>query len=109
MFYIYILQHVNGSYYSGYSKNIAVTIEHFSLNSRGESNDDSLGEYHPYSNKSENHKRLPIKLVYHQWPYTQQEAVTIAKHIATWSNKTKQSLINNDWKEISKMAKSLML
>jgi len=48
---------------------------------------------------------LPVKLVHQQKFRTEQEAKAIETEMRRWNKRQKQSLINNDWLEISKLAK----
>jgi len=48
---------------------------------------------------------LPVKLVHQQKFRTEQEAKDIEIEMRQWNKRQKQSLINNDWGEISKLAK----
>jgi len=48
---------------------------------------------------------LPVKLVHQQKFKTEQEAQAIERVMRRWNKRQKQSLINNDWVEISKLAK----
>jgi predicted GIY-YIG superfamily endonuclease len=48
---------------------------------------------------------LPVKLVHQQKFKTEQEAKAIESEMRRWNKKQKQYLINNDWVEVSKLAK----
>jgi len=48
---------------------------------------------------------LPVKLVHQQKFRTEQEAKVVEREMRRWNKRQKQSLINNDWVEISKLAK----
>jgi predicted GIY-YIG superfamily endonuclease len=48
---------------------------------------------------------LPVKLVHQQKFKTEVEAKAIEIVMRQWNKKQTQSLINNDWSEISKLAK----
>jgi predicted GIY-YIG superfamily endonuclease len=48
---------------------------------------------------------LPVKLVQQQKFKTEQEAKAIDSEMRRWNKKQKQYLINNDWVEVSKLAK----
>ncbi|WP_440875564.1 GIY-YIG nuclease family protein [Thalassotalea sp. PLHSN55] len=91
MFYVYILKCNDGSYYTGQTENI----------------DQRLHQHHmrqtPHCYTA---KRLPVKLVYQQTFYQREEALIVERQIKGWSRKKKQALINNDWTEISKLARS---
>jgi len=46
-----------------------------------------------------------VKLVHQQKFNTEQEAEAIEREMRRWNKRQKQSLINNDWLEIAKLAK----
>jgi len=88
--YVYIIQSIDGSYHTGCCDELTIV----------------LAKYDKYKNILKNNKiNLPIKLVHHQKFKTDQEASTIASEIRRWTKQEKQFLINNDWPEISKLAK----
>jgi predicted GIY-YIG superfamily endonuclease len=88
--YVYIVQSIDGSYHTGCCDELAI----------------DLAKYDKYKGILKNNKiTLPIKLVHHQKFKTDQEASTIANEIGRWTKQEKQFLINNDWPEISKLAK----
>jgi predicted GIY-YIG superfamily endonuclease len=65
-----------------------------------------LAKYDKYKNLLKHHDiTLPVKLVHHQRFKTDLEASTIEHEIRKWTKQEKQFLINNDWPEISKLAK----
>jgi predicted GIY-YIG superfamily endonuclease len=91
--YVYILQSVDGHYYTGCCDELAIV----------------LAKYDKYNKLlSDNDISLPAKLVHHQKFKTEDEAREIANEIRQWSKKEKQFLINNDWHEISKLAKKFI-
>jgi putative endonuclease len=91
--YVYILQSVDGSYYTGCCDELAIV----------------LAKYDKYNKLlSDNDISLPAKLVHQQEFKTEEEAREIANEIRRWSKKEKQFLINNDWSEISKLAKKFI-
>jgi predicted GIY-YIG superfamily endonuclease len=91
--YVYILQSVDGRYYTGCCYELAIV----------------LAKYDKYNKLlSDNDISLPAKLVHHQKFKTEDEAREIANEIKQWSKKEKQFLINNDWHEISKLAKKFI-
>jgi putative endonuclease len=88
--YIYIIQSIDGSYHTGCCDELTIV----------------LAKYDKYKNILKNNKiTLPIKLVHHQKFQTEHEASIIANEIRRWTKQEKQFLINNDWPEISKLAK----
>jgi putative endonuclease len=91
--YVYILQSVDGSYHTGCCDELAIV----------------LAKYDKY-NKLHSGKdiHLPVRLVHRQKFKTELEASTIENEIRKWSKRQKQFLINNDWPEISKLAKKFI-
>jgi predicted GIY-YIG superfamily endonuclease len=49
-----------------------------------------------------------VRIFYQQEFKTEQEAKLIENEIKKWFKKQKQFLINNDWSEISKLAKKFI-
>lgn len=91
--YVYIIQSMDGNYHTGCCDELAIV----------------LAKYDKYKNLLKNHKiNLPVKLVHQQKFKTNHEASTIAREISLWSKQEKQFLINNDWPEISKLAKKFI-
>jgi len=65
-----------------------------------------LAKYDKYKSLLKNNDiNLPVKLVHQQKFKTDLEASTIEHEIRKWTKQEKQFLINNDWPEISKLAK----
>jgi len=90
-FFIYILKCNDGSYYTGHTDNLA---ERLVQHQRA---------FYPYCYTA---SRLPIELLHQQSFYSREEALLVEQQIKGWNRKKKQALINNDWDEISKLAKS---
>lgn len=91
--YVYILQSVEGQYYTGCCDELAIV----------------LAKYDKYQKLvADTNINLPVRLVHQQKFKTEQEAMLIENEIRKWSKKQKQSLINNDWPEISKLAKKFI-
>jgi len=88
--YVYILQSIDGSYHTGCCDELAIV----------------LAKYDKYNKLLVGLKaNLPVKLVHQQKLKTEKEAQTIEREMRRWDKRQKQSLINNDWVEISKLAK----
>jgi len=88
--YVYILQSMDGTYHTGCCDELTIV----------------LAKYDKYKKLLvDMNINLPVKLVHQQKFNTEQEAKTIEKEMRLWNKKQKQSLINNDWLEISKLAK----
>jgi len=91
--YVYILQSVEGSYYTGCCDEIAIV----------------LAKYDKYKKLLINNEiNSPVRLVHQQKFKTEQEAKIIENEIRKWSKQQKQFLINNNWPEISKLAKKFI-
>ena len=88
--YVYILQSMDGSYHTGCCDELAIV----------------LAKYDKYKKLLVGmNVNLPVKLVHQQKFKTEQEAKAIEIEMRRWNKRQKQSLINNDWVEISKLAK----
>jgi len=88
--YVYILQSIDGTYHTGCCDELAIV----------------LAKYDKYKKLLVGiNVNLPVKLVHQQKFRTEQEAKAIEREMRRWSKRQKQSLINNDWVEISKLAK----
>jgi len=84
---------MDGSYHTGCCDELAIV----------------LAKYNKYSKLLKNNEIcLPVRLVHQQKFKNEYEALTIESEIGKWSRKQKQSLINNDWPEISKLAKKFI-
>ena len=83
--YMYILECVDGSYYTGSTNNLELRL-----------NQHQNGE-------GSNHtkKRLPVKLVYYEEFQRIDFAFYWEKQVQGWSRKKKDALINNNTKELS--------
>ena len=91
MFYIYILECSDGSFYTGHTEELETR----------------LAQHHQaYFRECYTAKRLPLKLVYQETFSSREQALTVEMQIKGWSRRKKQALINNDWHEISRLSKS---
>jgi putative endonuclease len=88
MAYMYILECVDGSYYTGSTKD---------LNRRLWQHQNGLGANHTA-------KRLPVKLVYCEFFDRVAEAFEREKQVQGWSRKKKQALINGDYNRLHQLA-----
>lgn len=89
MAYIYILECIDGSFYTGSTVNLVKRLE----------------EHQTGKGANYTAKRIPVTLVY----YEKFESITAAfireKQIQNWSHKKKKALINNDFCDLSIFAK----
>jgi len=84
MFYIYILQCRDQSYYVGHTDNLEKRLsEH------------TTGFFSCYTSG-----RLPVKLVYHELFSTRIEALEAERKLKKWSRKKKEILIEKGWAEL---------
>jgi predicted GIY-YIG superfamily endonuclease len=91
--YVYILQSVDGRYYTGCCDELAIV----------------LAKYDKYNKLLlDNDISLPAKLLHQQKFKMEEETKKIANEIKKWSKKEKQFFINNDWPEISKLTKKFI-
>lgn len=90
MFWVYILQCNDKSYYTGHTDNLENRlIQH-------------QNKMIPTCYTS---TRLPIKLMYSQEFLTREEALASEKRIQGWSRRKKEALMNEDWQALSAYAK----
>jgi putative endonuclease len=88
MFFAYILQCADGSYYVGSTRDIAKRLEaHASGNG-------------PVFTAS----RLPVRLIYQEPFSTPEAAVRREKQLKGWSRAKKEALISGDMKSMSELA-----
>ena len=90
MFWVYILQCNDKSYYTGHTDNLEARLAQHT-------NRMILGCY--------TSTRLPVQLMYSQEFYTREEALAAEKQIQGWSRKKKEALIAGDWQALSCYAK----
>ena len=88
-FFVYILKCNDNSYYVGHTDNIEKRISEHQRN-----------EYPCYTSK-----RLPIEVVFVQSFGTRDEAFIAERQLKKWSRQKKEALINNNWTQISLLAK----
>jgi putative endonuclease len=90
MFWIYILQCADGSYYTGHTDNLEKRIrEH------------DFGTFECYTKT-----RLPIKLVYQQACQTREECLRAEQRVKGWSRAKKAAMVRGDWAEVSRLARN---
>ena len=94
MFYVYILQCADGSYYIGFTECLEARVN--------EHNNGTLGACHTFL-------RRPVTLVYTESYINQADAIQREQQIKGWSHAKKAALINGDLaalKALSKRRKS---
>ena len=86
--YMYILECVDGSYYTGSTKNLELRI----------------AEHQASEGANHTKKRLPVKLVYFEEYSRIDEAFYREKQVQGWSRAKKEALINNAPEKLHKLA-----
>jgi len=86
--YLYILECVDGTYYTGSTWHLEIRIAEHNL---------GLGANYT-------RKRLPVKLVYAEEFDRIEDAFLREKHIQNWSHKKKKALIDNNVKKLHELA-----
>lgn len=90
MFYVYILKCNDGSFYTGYTDNLAKRlVQHSQAHFK---NCYTVG-------------RLPVRLAFQGAFKTKERALIIEKQINEWSKKQKQALIDDNWSEIMRLSR----
>ena len=90
-FWIYLLRCADGSYYTGHTDNLEKRIQ----------------EHHNGEIKScYTFHRRPLQLLFSQDFPTRQEALASERQIKGWSRKKKEAMIQGNWKEVSRFARS---
>jgi putative endonuclease len=88
LFWVYILQCADGSFYTGHTDDLDKRVaEH------------SVGE-----GSAHTRRRRPVKLVYTEQFSTRLEALEAELRIKGWSRAKKHALIAGDWDRISRLA-----
>ena len=90
MFWVYMLQCRDGSYYTGHTDNLEARIAAH-----------QSGEIIGYTET-----RRPLELVFSESFPTRLEALEGERQIEGWSRAKKAALIAGDWQEISRLARS---
>ena len=93
MFWTYILQCTDGSYYTGHTDDLEVRVAHH-----------QAGDIPGYTQT-----RRPLKLVWSQSFVTREEALTAERQIKGWSRKKKEAMMRGDRNEVSRLAKGKMV
>lgn len=91
MFYVYILQCNDDSFYTGHTDDLDKELTQHSQD---------------YFSNCCTAKLLPVALVYHGGFDTRERALIVEKQVKGWSRKKKQALINDDWLEIARLSRA---
>jgi putative endonuclease len=90
-YFVYVIECSDGLYYTGVTNNLDRRI------------DEHNNGYDP---KSFTFKRRPVKLKYWLRFSNVNKAIEWEKQLKGWSRKKKEALFNDNWDEISRLAKS---
>ena len=90
MFWVYILQCRDSSYYTGHTDNLEARL---------------YQHYHKNFPTCYTATRLPVKLAYSAQFPSRIEALQAEKQIQGWSRKKKEALISGDWEKLSYLAR----
>lgn len=90
MFWVYILQCNDKSYYTGHTDNLEKRIAQHQQR---------------IIPSCYTRTRLPVQLVYCQPFFSREEALAAEKKIQGWNRRKKEALINADWMALSRHAK----
>jgi putative endonuclease len=88
VFWVYVLNCADGSYYTGQDN-----LDH------------RISEHHQGKYPGYTSSRLPVKLAWQQECATREEALSAEMQIKKWSRKKKAAMIRGDWKEVSLLGK----
>ena len=91
VFWVYILQCADGSYYTGHTDNLEKRI--------GEHTTGAIVSCYTF-------KRRPMELVFSHEFTTREEALASEQQIKGWGRKKKEAMIRGDWAEVSRLARS---
>ena len=90
-FWVYIIRCADDSYYTGHTDDLEKRIT--------EHHTGAIPCCYTF-------KRRPLKLVYYQEFTTREEALAAERQIKGWTRKKKEAIIQSDWAEVSRLAKS---
>jgi putative endonuclease len=89
MFWVYILQCSDGSYYTGHTDNLELRLATH-----------QSGDISGYTST-----RLPVTLVFSQAVTSREEALSAEQQIKGWSRAKKEAMMQGDWQKVSDLAK----
>ncbi|OYY04324.1 MAG: hypothetical protein B7Y72_05685 [Mehylophilales bacterium 35-46-6] len=90
MFWVYILQCSDGSYYTGHTENLEIRLASH-----------QSGDMPGYTST-----RLPVELVFSQSMLTRAEALSAEQQIKGWSRAKKEAMMQGDWVKVSDLARN---
>ncbi|KTD32912.1 endonuclease [Legionella nautarum] len=89
MFFVYILQCNDHSYYTGHTDNLEQRLHQ---------------HHHKIIPNCYTSTRLPVRLMYSQSFNTREEALSAELRIKGWSRRKKEALISKDWSALKNYA-----
>jgi predicted GIY-YIG superfamily endonuclease len=90
MFWVYILQCSDGSYYTGHTENLEIRLASH-----------QSGDIPGYTST-----RLPVELVFSKSMLTRAEALSAEQQIKGWSRAKKEAMMQGDWVKVSDLARN---
>ena len=90
MFWVYILECADGSYYTGHTDNLEKRLASH-----------QSGDIAGYTSA-----RLPVKLVFSQSVPSREEALSAEQQIKGWSRAKKEAMMQGDWAKVSVLARN---
>jgi predicted GIY-YIG superfamily endonuclease len=90
-FRVYILRCADGRYYTGHTDNLEKRI--------GEHETGAIPSCYTF-------KRRPLQLIFSKDCATREEALSAERQIKGWSRKKKEAMMQGNWAEVSRLAKS---
>jgi putative endonuclease len=91
LYYVYILECIDNSYYTGVTNNL----------------DERIAQHNSgYVKTCYTFKRRPLKLVYSIQLDDINQAIALEKQIKGWSRNKKQAFINEDWSKLKILSKN---
>ncbi|NJW53764.1 GIY-YIG nuclease family protein [Salinimicrobium oceani] len=91
MFYVYIVECADNSYYTGFTSNLEKRI-----------NEHNSGAY----DNAYTLKRRPVSLMWHERFTDPNQAIKIEKQIKGWSRRKKKALIEEKWEDLIEFSKN---
>ena len=91
MFWVYMLKCADDSFYTGHTDNLEVRLEQHRTG--------AIVSCYTF-------KRRPLELAYQQAFGSREEALAAEQQIKGWSRAKKVALVNQDWAEISRLART---
>jgi len=91
MYYVYILRCCDGSFYTGYARDLSKRMEK---------------HHNPSDYSSYTANRLPVELIWHQSFPQKWQALKVERQLKGWSRKKKIAMMNENWDLLRSLSKS---